>query len=89
MAVLQNAPSLIHLDKNRDALLAKRNRFLTRLYEKGEISDDDYELSIEEPLTRSTTARLFVLSMASMWLEKACNCDVKAGNFDAIEKIGG
>lgn len=50
LAVLQNAPSLIHLDKNRDALLAKRNRLLTRLYEKGELSDDDYELAIEEPL---------------------------------------
>lgn len=50
LAVLQNAPSLIHLDKNRDALLAKRNRLLTRLYEKGEISNDDYELALEEPL---------------------------------------
>lgn len=50
LAVLQNAPSLIHLDKNRDALLAKRNRLLTRLYENGEISNDDYELAIEEPL---------------------------------------
>jgi penicillin-binding protein 1C len=50
LAVLQNAPSLIHLDKNRDALLAKRNRLLTRLYEKGELSDDDYELAVEEPL---------------------------------------
>ena len=50
LAVLQNAPSLIHLDKNRDALLAKRNRLLARLHAKGEISDDDYELAIEEPL---------------------------------------
>lgn len=50
LAVLQNAPSLIHLDKNRDALLAKRNRLLTRLYEKGELSADDYQLAIEEPL---------------------------------------
>lgn len=50
LAVLQNTPSLIHLDKNRDALLAKRNRLLTRLYEKGELSSDDYELAIEEPL---------------------------------------
>lgn len=50
LAVLQNAPSLIHLDKNRDALLAKRNRLLTRLYEKDEISSDDYELAIDEPL---------------------------------------
>lgn len=50
LAVLQNAPSLIHLDKNRDALLAKRNRLLTRLHDGGELSDDDYTLAIEEPL---------------------------------------
>ena len=50
LAVLQNSPSLIHLDKNRDALLAKRNRLLARLHDKGEISDDDYELALEEPL---------------------------------------
>ncbi len=50
LAVLQNAPSLIHLDKNRNALLAKRNRLLTRLHGKGELSDDDYELAVEEPL---------------------------------------
>ena len=49
-AVLQNAPSLIHLDRNRDALLAKRNRLLTRLHDKGEIGDEEYSLSIEEPL---------------------------------------
>lgn len=50
LAVLQNAPSLIHLDKNRDALLAKRNRLLARLYEQGGLSSDDYQLAIEEPL---------------------------------------
>ena len=50
LAILQNTPSLIHLDKNRDVLFAKRNRLLTRLHEKGELSDDDYTLSIEEPL---------------------------------------
>ena len=50
LAVLQNAPSLIHLDKNREALLAKRNRLLARLHEKGKISDDDYALAVEEPL---------------------------------------
>ena len=50
LAVLQNAPSSMHLDKNRDALLAKRNRLLARLHENGEISDDDYSLAVEEPL---------------------------------------
>ena len=50
LAVLQNAPSLIHLDKNRDALFAKRNRLLKRLLDKGEITDEEYALAIEEPL---------------------------------------
>lgn len=50
LAVLQNAPSAIHLSKNRDKLLAKRNRLLKRLYEKGELTADEYELAVEEPL---------------------------------------
>lgn len=50
LAVLQNAPATIHLSKNRDKLLAKRNRLLRRLYEKGDISEDEYELAVDEPL---------------------------------------
>lgn len=50
LAVLQNAPSSIHLSRNRDALLAKRNRLLQRLCERGYISESEYELSAEEPL---------------------------------------
>lgn len=50
LAVLQNAPSSIHLAKNRDKLLAKRNRLLKRLQYKGVLTDDEYELAIEEPL---------------------------------------
>lgn len=50
LAVLQNAPSAIHLAKNRDALLAKRDRLLERLKEKGELSDEDYALAVDEPL---------------------------------------
>ncbi len=50
LAVLQNAPSLIHLDRNRDALLAKRNRLLRRLAETGALSADDLALALDEPL---------------------------------------
>lgn len=50
LAVLQNAPSAIHLAKNRDKLLAKRNRLLKRLRDKGELTADEYDLAIEEPL---------------------------------------
>lgn len=50
LAVLQNAPATIHLAKNRDKLQAKRDRLLARLRDKGELTDDEYELAIEEPL---------------------------------------
>lgn len=50
LAVLQNAPATIHLSKNRDKLLAKRNRLLQRLFEKGTLSEDEYELAVDEPL---------------------------------------
>ena len=50
LAVLQNAPSSIHLSRNREALLAKRNRLLRRLCEQGYLSESEYELSTGEPL---------------------------------------
>ncbi len=53
LAVLQNAPATIHLSKNRDKLLAKRNRLLKRLFDKGELTADEYELAVEEPLIGS------------------------------------
>ncbi|MCM1142050.1 MAG: penicillin-binding protein 1C [Muribaculum sp.] len=53
LSVLQNAPSSVHLSKNRDKLLAKRNRLLKRLLDKGELTEDEYELAVEEPLIGS------------------------------------
>lgn len=50
LAVLPNAPSLIHLGKNRDKLFEKRNRLLTRLFEAGEIDSLTHQLAITEPL---------------------------------------
>jgi penicillin-binding protein 1C len=50
LAVLPNAPSLMHLSKNRQALLDKRNRLLTRLYESKTLSLLEFETAIEEPL---------------------------------------
>ena len=50
LAVLPNAPSMIHLAKNRDALLEKRNRLLSYLHENGYIDDVDYDLAISENL---------------------------------------
>jgi penicillin-binding protein 1C len=50
LAVLPNAPSLMHPGKNRDELLAKRNRLLDRLFEIGELDSVTWTLSKLEPL---------------------------------------
>lgn len=50
LAVLPNAPSIIHPSKNRTALKTKRNLLLKKLMEQGHLSQEEYELSLLEPL---------------------------------------
>lgn len=50
LAVLPNAPALIHPGRNREALKNKRNRLLERLYERGVIDEISLELALEEDL---------------------------------------
>ncbi|MDR1974512.1 MAG: penicillin-binding protein 1C [Bacteroidales bacterium] len=50
LAVLPNAPSMLHLAKNREQLLRKRNRLLQRLHEKKYIDEITYSLAISEDL---------------------------------------
>lgn len=50
LAVLPNAPSLIFPGKNHDKLLAKRNRLLDKLQDKGIIDKMTCEISKEEEL---------------------------------------
>lgn len=50
LAVLPNAPSMIHPGKNRDLLLKKRNRLLARLMERGKIDSTTFALACSEPL---------------------------------------
>jgi len=50
LAVLPNAPSMIHLAKNREVLLQKRNRLLKSLLDKQVIDFTTYETSLMEPL---------------------------------------
>jgi penicillin-binding protein 1C len=50
LAVLPNSPSVSHPGKNRDALLAKRDRLLRKLRDRGELSEEDLALALEEPL---------------------------------------
>lgn len=50
LAVLPNAPSLVHPGKNREVLMEKRNRLLYRLLLRGEMDSLTYSLSITESL---------------------------------------
>jgi penicillin-binding protein 1C len=50
LAVLPNAPSLVHPGKNREVLLKKRNALLDKLAEAGKIDGTSSELAKLEPL---------------------------------------
>ncbi|MBE7175380.1 MAG: penicillin-binding protein 1C [Mucilaginibacter polytrichastri] len=50
LAVLPNAPSLVHPGKNSRILLAKRNRLIDRLVAAKEIPAEDGELAKSEPV---------------------------------------
>ena len=50
LAILPNAPSSLHPGKGREALLAKRNRLLERLRERGIIDAETCALACDEPL---------------------------------------
>jgi len=50
LAVLPNAPSLIHVNRNRDRLLKKRDFLLQALMEEGHIDAIDLEAALAEPL---------------------------------------
>jgi penicillin-binding protein 1C len=56
LAVLPNAPSLIHPGKNRSHLLEKRNRLLRTLYEHQKIDSTTLALSLTEPLPEKPLA---------------------------------
>ncbi len=50
LAVLPNSPALIHPGKNRQLLLAKRNRLLKKILLRNRIDSAEYMLALAEPL---------------------------------------
>lgn len=56
LAVLPNAPALIHPGRNRRQLQAKRDRLLAGLHEKGILDQTEYELACMEPLPEAPVA---------------------------------
>jgi penicillin-binding protein 1C len=55
LAVLPNSPALIHPGRQRDRLVQKRNRLLTRLHQQGYFSALDLQLALLEPLPERPT----------------------------------
>ena len=50
LAVLPNAPAMVHPGRNTNALRTKRNRLLLKLHEKGLIDSLSFQLALQEPL---------------------------------------
>ncbi len=50
LAVLPNAPALIHPGRNREKLKQKRDALLRTLFEKGDIDKTTFHLAVAEPL---------------------------------------
>lgn len=50
LAVLPNAPSMIHVERNRDMLKRKRDALLRLMCERGEFDEETLSLSMDEPL---------------------------------------
>ena len=53
LAVLPNAPSLMHPGRSRDKLLKKRNTLLVKLHNRGHLSDLEVQLALIEPLPQA------------------------------------
>lgn len=56
LAVLPNAPSLIHPGRNRKELKEKRNRLLDKLLAAGQLDTLTHSLSLEEPIPNAPKA---------------------------------
>lgn len=77
LAVLPNAPALLHLSRNREALVAKRNRLLDRLILRGVMPADDGALAKAEPLPE---APLPLPQLAPHLLDRAYSEKIKSQN---------
>lgn len=52
LAVLPNSPAMVHLNRNKDKLLKKRNFVLQKLLKQGQLDQVTYQLAIDEELPK-------------------------------------
>ena len=79
LAVLPNAPSLVHPGRNRDLLVAKRNRLLDTLRERGVVDAMTADLAKLEPLPPAPAP----LPMVAPHLVARLRQEPRAGRFRA------
>lgn len=72
LAVLPNAPSLIHVDRNRDRLLNKRNDLLSKMLAHQKIDTLTYELSVLEPIPEKPYPLPRLAPHALHYLQASC-----------------
>ena len=81
LAVLPNAPSLIHISKNRPKLLEKRNRLLSKMKNHGLIGESDLDLYLleripDKPYPLPSNARHLLEYVHKTKPETITNCTV-------------
>ena len=81
LAVLPNAPAVVHPGKNRNTLLAKRNRLLDKLLQENRIDSTTCELSKLEPLP----GKPYPLPQNALHLFQRFRKENKAGNPTIIQ----
>lgn len=79
LAVLPNAPSLIHPGKNRTHLLEKRNRLLDKLYENETIDEATLLSAREEPLPEKPHPLPTLAPHLLQWYKKQTNKGIYTG----------
>lgn len=92
LAVLPNSPGLIHVEKNREKLLTKRDTLLKKMLERGIITEKQYEMSKMEPIPDKrynfkSLAQHFTRRVVNETDEKEIKTTIDSQLQEKIEKI--
>ena len=83
LAVMPNSPSSIRLEKNRERLMEKRNRLLTKMRDRGILTSEEYWLACSEPLPSEPKP---LPSIASQLVDDIAGNQFRDGKFFTVLK---
>lgn len=92
LAVLPNAPGLIHPGRNREALRKRRDQLLKQMWQEGVLDEQDYQLAqLEElpgmPLPLPDKAPHLLTRLASEGTSSRFSCSLRSGRQDQLSEI--